>query len=193
MTTQIAVVYHSGYGHTAIVAEAVARGAAVDGVSVNTIAIAADGSIEDAQWDILDAAHGIIFGSPTYMGSASGPFKMFMDASSKKWFVKAWKDKIAAGFTVSHSLSGDKLNTLQQLAIYAAQQGMLWVGQAESSEESAVAHQRSPESVNRIGSYLGLMAQAENDAPAVTPPSGDIKTAEMFGARVALSAQRWNK
>ena len=58
---------------------------------------------------ILDAADAIIFGAPTYTSSISGPFKVFMDATSKKWFAHAWKDKIAAGFTNSGSHSGDKL------------------------------------------------------------------------------------
>ena len=34
-------------------------------------------------WDQLAAADAIIFGAPTYMGSASAQFKQFADASSK--------------------------------------------------------------------------------------------------------------
>ena len=82
----------------------------------------------DRHWADLEKADAIIFGSPTYMGSASAPFKAFMDASSKVWAAQGWKDKIAAGFTNSASQSGDKLATLQQLAIFAAQHGMMWVG-----------------------------------------------------------------
>jgi multimeric flavodoxin WrbA len=62
------------------------------------------------------------------MGNVSAAFKKFMDDSSKSWFTRKWVDKVGAGFTNSASQSGDKLNTLQTLAIFAAQHGMIWVG-----------------------------------------------------------------
>ena len=54
--------------------------------------------------EALDAADAIIFGSPTYMGMASWQFKKFADATSKRWFTSAWKDKVAGGFTISATL-----------------------------------------------------------------------------------------
>ena len=81
--TSVAVVYHSGYGHTAEIAKAVAHGAnLVEGIRAKLI------RVEDIEkhWQDLDEAEAIIFGAPTYMGSASAPFKAFMDASSKVWF-----------------------------------------------------------------------------------------------------------
>ena len=57
----------------------------------------------------LELADAIIFGAPTYMGGASGPFKTFIDSTSKSYATGAWKDKIAAGFTNSASRSGDKV------------------------------------------------------------------------------------
>ena len=123
--TKIAVVYHSGYGHTGVQAEAVARGAGKVPDTIVTLLTA-----EEAQkWELLADADAIIFGSPTYMGSAAAEFKKFMEASSKLWYTRDWKDKVAAGFTTSASQSGDKLNTLIQLAVFAAQHGMIWVGQ----------------------------------------------------------------
>lgn len=41
--------------------------------------------------------------------------------------VLAKENKITASFTNSHSLSGDKLNYLMQLVVFAAQHGMIWV------------------------------------------------------------------
>ena len=119
-----------------------------------------------------------------YMGSVSAPFKAFMDASSGVWMKHKWKDKVSAGFTNSHSLSGDKLNSLIQMAVFAAQHGMIWVGQAEPNQ-SPDGFPGKADAVNRIGSTLGAMAQSENDSPEVTPPSGDLKTAELLGQRVA--------
>lgn len=145
---KVVVVYHSGFGHTAKQAEAVRQGAAaVPGVSVTLAPV----EQIDAHWQDLDAADTIIFGAPTYMGSASAAFKGFMDASSKVWSTHKWKDKIAAGFTNSASHSGDKLNTLVQLSVFAAQHGMHWVnlGLMPGNNSS----QGGPEDLNRIGSY----------------------------------------
>ena len=104
----VVVVYHSGYGHTAKVAEAVA---ATSGGQL--LAIDAEGNLPEGGWEALAAARMIVFGSPTYMGMASWQFKKFADASSKAWFTQQWKDKLFAGFTNSASMNGDKLSTLQ--------------------------------------------------------------------------------
>lgn len=185
--TQVAVVYHSGYGHTAAQAQAVARGAQqVAGVEVHLLTV----DEAQAQLALLKACDAIIFGSPTYMGSASGQFKLFMDASSKAWFSRDWQDKLAAGFTTSASQSGDKLNTLIQLAIFAAQHGMIWVGQALMPGNNH--SQGSVNDLNRLGSFLGAMAQANSDQGAdVAPIQSDLLTAEHLGARVAQMAVRF--
>ncbi|MFA6178122.1 MAG: flavodoxin family protein [Candidatus Methylopumilus sp.] len=179
--TKVAVVYHSGYGHTAAQAKAVAAGAEkVAGVEVSLL------TTDEAQqqWELLAGADAIIFGSPTYMGSASAQFKGFMDASSKVWFTQGWKDKVAAGFTTSGSQSGDKLNTLMQLSVFAAQHGMIWVGLGLMPGNNSSTG--SVNDLNRLGSFLGAMAQANSDQGAdVTPIPSDLLTAEHLGERVA--------
>lgn len=177
----VAVVYHSGYGHTAEQAKAVVRGS--EGVA-GTKAILIAVEQVDEHWATLEAADAIIFGSPTYMGSASAQFKTFMDASSKAWFTQLWKNKIAAGFTNSASQSGDKLNTLIQLAVFAAQHGMIWVGldllPGNNSSTGSV------NDLNRLGGFLGALAQSNADqGPEAGPIASDLKTAEHLGARVA--------
>jgi NAD(P)H dehydrogenase (quinone) len=122
----IAIVYHSTSGHTKKLAEAVERGARAAGASVTLIPVEDLGADAPA-WATLDAADAIIFGAPTYMGGYSSHFKAFAEAASGRWFQQKWKDKFAAGFTTSGSYSGDKLNTLQGLAINAAQHGMIWI------------------------------------------------------------------
>lgn len=184
--SKVAVVYHSGYGHTEVQAKAVRNGVSqVDGVSVDLF------KVEDVTENPgrLNDFDGIIFGSPTYMGSVSAPFKAFMDASSRIWFERGWKDKVAAGFTNSHSLSGDKLNSLIQMTVFAAQHGMIWVSQSEMNG-SPDGEPGKSDAVNRMGGMLGAMAQSENDSPEVTPPSGDLKTAELLGKRVAEIAKK---
>ena len=64
--SKTAVVYHSGYGHTQRVAQAVAEGA-----QAHLIAISPEGELSKSDWEVLEQAQGIIFGSPTYMGMAS--------------------------------------------------------------------------------------------------------------------------
>lgn len=185
--TTIAIVYHSGFGHTAALAKSVATGArSVAGATVHLIS--AEDYAEKAE--LLNAADAIIFGSPTYMGSVSAKFKEFMDATSQTWYARGWTDKIAAGFTVSASQSGDKLATLMQLSVFAAQHGMVWVGGSLLPGNNN--SQGSTEDLNRLGSFLGLMAQANADQGAeVAPPTADRKTAEVFGARIAEAAARW--
>jgi multimeric flavodoxin WrbA len=182
--TTIAIAFHSGYGHTRRQAEAVLAGAAsVSGAAAKLYPVDA---LDEAQWAELDAADAIIFGAPTYMGSASAKFKEFMDASSKRWFTQAWKNKVAAGFTTSASQSGDKLNTLIQLMVFANQQAMIWVGldimPGNNSSKGSV------DDLNRLGSFSGAMAQANADQGAEAMLESDLKTAERLGARVTETA-----
>lgn len=185
---QIAIVYHGGYGHTAKQAQAVARGAAsVDGVESLLISI----DKIDQYWDTLEYADGIIFGTPTYMGSASAQFKRFMDVTSRNVFAKGgkWSNKVAAGFTNAASRSGDKLATLQQIAVFAAQHGMHWVNLGLPPGHN---HSKSTEdSQNRHGFFLGAAAQSNADEGSyVAPPLADLRTAEHLGARVAGVARQ---
>jgi multimeric flavodoxin WrbA len=186
--TRIAIVFHSGYGHTRKQAEAVARGAAsLPGTSATLIPVAET----EARWGELDGADAIVFGAPTYMGSASAPFKAFMDASSKAWPSQSWKDKLAAGFTNSGSRSGDKLATLQQLAVFAAQHGMIWVPLGLMPGNNASTG--GEEDLNRLGSFIGAMAQSNVDeGPEKGPTASDLRTAEHLGRRVAEAAARWH-
>ena len=178
--SQIAIVYHSGFGHTKILAEQVKAGA--ESVPDTQACLVPVEEI-DAHWGDLEIADAIVFGSPTYMGNVSGPFKTFMDASSKPWYERKWKDKLAAGFTISGSPSGDKLNTLQSMMIFAMQHGMVWVGLADLPQND--------EGTNRLGSFSGVMGQAGQVAPEVEPNEADRKSAERLGQRIAAATARW--
>ena len=124
MSTSIAVVYHSGYGHTEVVAQAVAEGAStIEGIEVTMIAATDIDSPESPALAKLDAADAMIFGSPTYMGSASAVFKGFMEATSTRWMEQKWADKLGAGFTNSGSMNGDKQNTLIEFFTFAIDWG----------------------------------------------------------------------
>ncbi len=144
-------------------------------------------TVEEAQrrWDDLASAEAIIFGAPTYMGGASAPFKAFEDATSHAVMAKGflWKDKIAAGFTNSGSRSGDKLSTLIQIALFAAQHGMHWVNLGLPPANNST--KGSEVDLNRLGFWLGAGAQSNTDqGPDVAPPEADLATARHLGKRV---------
>lgn len=185
----IVVLYYSGYGHTETLAKAILEGTkSVDNTFSHLIKIDQTGNITEAQWNILNEADAIIFGSPTYMGSVAGPFKIFMDkTSSPVWSNQLWKNKIAGGFTNSGSLSGDKLSTLIQLFVFSSQHSMIWIGQSELPKGN------KEEDINRIGSYIGVMAQSENASPNITPPIGDKETGRIYGERIAQICLQFNK
>ena len=174
---KVAVVFHSGYGHTLRMAQAVAEGAGAE-----LVAIDADGNLTDANWETLNAADAIIMGSPTYMGSVSWQFKKFADASSKPWFSQAWKDKVFAGFTNSATMNGDKLSTLHYLFTLAMQQSGIWVGTGLMPSNTKAAQRND---INYVGSFAGAMAQSPSDSSPAEMPQGDLDTAKLFGQRVA--------
>lgn len=180
--TKIAIVYFSGYGHTAKQAEAVCAGAA--SVAEATLyPIDQNGELPAGGWEALAAADAIIYGSPTYMGNAAWQFKKFADASSKAWFTMAWKDKVGAGFTNSASVNGDKFATIAAMWTLAQQHGQIWVG---TGLMPANAKANGPDDVNWTAGFGGALAVSPSDAsPDEAPRKGDLETARLLGKRVA--------
>jgi NAD(P)H dehydrogenase (quinone) len=187
----VAIVYFSAQGHTHQLAEAVAEGArSVPGTIVELVRIVGEDIIagrwkNPAALAKLQDADAIVFGTPTYMGGPSAQLKAFLDAASEVWFKLGWKDKIAAAFTHSLGLSGDKLNTLQALWVNAMQHGMVWVGLGTPVEGTGL------DKVNRISSASGPMAQTDWGQELVN--EGDRKTATILGQRVTETTARWVK
>jgi multimeric flavodoxin WrbA len=183
--SRLAIVYHSAHGHTEHIARQVYVGTLdVDGVDARIV------KAEDIARtpDELVEYDGFMFGSPTYLGGVSGPFKSFMDSTGWLWRTQQLKGKLAAGFTVSSLPSGDKQSTLLSMFVFSMQHGMLWVGNPILPEQhSGVPYDQA---ANRLGSWSGLMAQAGHPASADSFVPGDIKTARMFGRHFAQSLNR---
>ncbi|BAZ51215.1 NADPH-dependent FMN reductase [Nostoc sp. NIES-4103] len=193
----VAIVYFSGTGHTHLMAEAIAEGAArVENTTVELLRITGE-QIVNGRWknddviEKLNQAHAIVFGSPTYMGGVAAQFKAFIDAASEIWFRQGWKDKIAGGFTHSSSPSGDKQGTLLYLATNAAQHSMIWVnvGDLQSSLYG------KNDGVNRLGGFLGVMgaSQLDTSGKKAVLDLGDYLTSLRFGERIAEATKRWFK
>ena len=183
---KVAVIFHSGMGHTSYQAKAVRDGAGrVGGVDTELI------YVEDARerLDELACADGMIFGCPTYMGSVSAPFKQFMDAKAPIWLAQGWRDKIAGGFTNSGNQSGDKLNTLIQLNVFAMQHGMIWAGLGLPGGNNTSTG--SAGELNRLGSWMGAMAQSNTDQGLEGIAESDLRTAAWLGERIARIVLKW--
>ncbi|HXO52499.1 MAG TPA: flavodoxin family protein [Mycobacterium sp.] len=177
----MAIAYHSGFGHAAVLADAVAAGAREAGADVILIAV---DRMTDVDWDILDAADGIVFGSATYMGNLSAGFQAFAEQTGRRCLNGTWRDKVAAGFTNSGAKSGDKLNTLVSLAVFAAQHHMHWVNLGLGAGWNSATG--SENDLNRLGFWLGAAAQTDVDANAEGVHPADVQTCHHLGYRVAM-------
>ncbi|MBP9692616.1 MAG: flavodoxin family protein [Alphaproteobacteria bacterium] len=183
----VAVVYHSGYGHTKKLAESVFEGVQESNYATG-ILISVDEV--DSFWEELDNATAIIFGAPTYMGSVSSGFWAFAEKTSKRWMELKWKDKIAAAFINSGSQNGDKLQSLHAMFNLSQQHGMIWVGLAMLPGNCN--SKGSVEDLNRLGSFGGAFSQSNVDeGPDTAPPQSDRLTAKHLGQRVAEISARW--
>ncbi len=176
----LAIAYHSGFGHTAVLADAVAAGARDAGAKVSVIPV---DRMTDEEWDLLDGADGIVFGCATYMGNVSAGFQAFAEQTGRRCMNGSWRDKVAAGFTNSGAMSGDKVNTLVSLAVFAAQHHMHWVSLGLGAGWNSKTG--SENDLNRLGFWLGAGAQTNVDAnPDQVHPS-DVQTCRHLGRRVA--------
>jgi NAD(P)H dehydrogenase (quinone) len=182
MPVTIAIVHHSGYGHTRRQAEFVQNGVTKTGASAHFLTIDEQGELPPEGWEILLKADGVIFGSPTYMGGPSWQFKKFADASSKPWFGQAWRDKFAGGFTNSATMNGDKFSTISYFVTLSMQHAMAWVGTGMMPSNTKAA---TRESLNYVGGFTGALAQSPADASPAEMIQGDLDTAAAFGERFA--------
>lgn len=174
---KVLIIYHSGFGHTKLVAEHIHSG--VSSKLKETRLLSVLEAMDD--FDLLHGADTLVFGTPTYMGTVSADFKKFMEATGKFWYAQKWKNKLAAGFTNSSTVNGDKLNTLQQLALFAAQHSMLWT---PTGILPVFKNDHQLEAPNGMAGYLGLMTLSDNSTQTLCPPKG-LETAELFGRHIA--------
>ena len=175
----ICIPYFTGAGHTAKLAQYIADG-------IGAARLIDVSRITPADWDALDTAPAIVFGTPTYMGSSAARFDIFLEEASSRWMTQDWANKIAGGFTVATFPSGDKLSSLMRLSVYAAQMGMIWVG------PNAIGAPVNPDApgLNQNGSWLGLMATSSRDKSELIT-ADDAETARLFGARIAQNSKRF--
>lgn len=182
---KIAIVYHSRWGHTRAVAIHLAASMCSESTEIHLV------PVEEAseKMQLLHDAHTIVFGCPTYFGNVSAGFKEFMEHTASFWYQQKWNNKLSAGFTNSSTASGDKLNTLIALSLFAAQHGMTWISQGVLPR---FINDQQTDGQNRLGSYLGLMTQSDNNLKAIgTIHPGDSLTTELFAQRIVDTTVRY--
>ena len=183
----VVVAYHSGFGHTAVLAKAVAAGGRDAGAYVSIVAV---DRMTEEDWDVLDGADAIVLGSATYMGNVSAAFQTFAEQTGRRCLNGTWRDKVAAGFTNSGARAGDKMHTLSSLAEFAAQHHMHWVNLGLGAGWNSASG--SEDDLNRLGFWLGAGAQTDVDAdPDCVHPS-DVRTCHHLGHRVAVVTRALN-
>jgi NAD(P)H dehydrogenase (quinone) len=183
----VAIAYHSGFGHTAVLAEAVAAGARDAGAHITIIAV---DRMAAEDWDVLDGADAIVFGSATYMGNVSAAFQTFAEQTGRRCLNGTWRDKVAAGFTNSGAKAGDKLHTLSSLAVFAAQHHMHWVNLGLGAGWNSASG--SEDDLNRLGFWLGAGAATDVDVDPDDVHPSDVRTCHHLGHRVATVTRQLN-
>ena len=101
---RILVAYHSETGHTARMAEMVARGVTEAGAEADLK------KVQDVPVAELVDYDGIIVGSPTYYGLMSAPLKQLFDDSVK--FHRKLTGKVGGAFTSSANIGGGNETTI---------------------------------------------------------------------------------
>lgn len=183
----VAIAYHSGFGHTAVLAEAVAAGARDAGAHITIIAV---DRMAAEDWDVLDGADAIVFGCATYMGNVSAAFQTFAEQTGRRCLNGTWRDKVAAGFTNSGAKAGDKLHALSSLAVFAAQHHMHWVNLGLGAGWNSASG--SEDDLNRLGFWLGAGAATDVDVDPDDVHPSDVRTCHHLGHRVATVTRQLN-
>ena len=129
---KILIIFDSRTGNTEKMASAVAEGAKqVKGVEVDVK------KVDKATLEDLQAADGIIMGSPTYYGGMSGKLKGFIDKSVE--IHGKLKGKVGAAFTSSGGTASGAETTLLSILQAMLVHGMLVQGRSDDKHYGAAA------------------------------------------------------
>ncbi len=195
---RLLVVYHTMYGHTLQLAQAVAEGARqVAGIevevrrvqefdAVNQIIDNNDAArqVREQQQDIpvctvddLKAADGLVFGSPTRYGNMTAQMKQLFDSTASLWLNGDMEGKPAGVFTSTASTHGGQETTLLTMMVPLLHLGMLVVGVPYSVE--GMIHTEA-----RGGTPYGASTIAGGQGE-LQPKPEDLAIARALGQRVA--------
>ncbi len=179
---QTLIVYHSDYGHTEAVAQAVAAGAKAAGNTDDVVRcqLCAQTTLAD-----LCGADVIIFGSPVHMGSMCWQMKQLIDQAGKLWLDGDLEGKVAGVFVTGGGYGGQGGGaelTLMTLHANALEHGMIVAGFPRSLPGYDVA-----------GLHWGLCVRTGNNEGMPEAVSDQqLMAARSYGAHVRELAQRFS-
>lgn len=143
--TSIGIVYYSMYGHTHDLATTLAEGVEKAGGEAQLRLVPellpeevqrSEGvrqakertaDVAEAQVDELGDFDGILFGSPTRYGSATGQLQNFLDQTGPLWQQGTLLGKAAGFFTGAATLHGGHESTILGMSTFAYHHGMVIV------------------------------------------------------------------
>ncbi len=196
--TKVLVLYHSGYGHTEIMASAVAAGVrSVEGAEVvikrvpelmdaETAAqygMKVDQEAEIASPDELENYDAIIFGTPTRFGNMSAQMRNFLDQTGGLWAKGALIGKVGSVFASTASQHGGQETTITSFHTSLLHHGMLIVGLPYSWPGNSTMDEISG------GTPYGATTIAGGDGSRL-PSDNELEGARFQGQHVAQIAAK---
>lgn len=168
---RVLVAYHSRHGNTEKMAAAVAEGAKrVSGVSVTVK------RVQETTREELQAADGLILGSPTYFADIAGEMKVIIDGWNWKWKVD-FTDKVGGAFATGGGQTGGKEHTVISLLLFMLNNRMVVAGPLYQDEEG-----------EDIWGEMGSSAMTGPLDPGIG--DGETDAARRLGERVAGLAKK---
>jgi len=170
-TVRVLIVYHSLSGNT----ERMAHGVA-DGVKRISGAVAILKKIEEVRKQDLEAADGIILGSPAYFANIAGKMKLAID--DWNWKLKVdFTDKVGGAFATGGGQTGGKEHVVISLLLFMLNNRMIVAGPLYEDDEG-----------EDIWGELGASAMTGPLDPGVGPH--ELDAARRLGERVAQVAKK---
>jgi len=176
----ILIAYHSDYGNTKKMADAIAAGmqAASDALQIELQ------QASDVSLDALVAADLIVFGTPVHMGSMAWQMKALIDRAGKLWMEGALEGKIGGVFATGGGFGGAGGGVEQtMIALHAnfLEHGMVVLGFPKSLPGYADG-----------GLQWGVYGRSGNpDGMPGSVSEGALAAARSYGAHLAETAARF--
>lgn len=202
MNTKIKIIFHSLYGHTYKLAEAIAEGArSVPNTEVELLQVPETlpeavlekmGAVEAkkafahipvADPKKLAEADGLLFGTGTRYGSASAQLQAFFDSTGGLWQKGALVGKAGGGFVSTATQHGGQETTLINMHTFLLHQGMVVVGVPYASEELSNLDAISGGSPYGSGTIAGPQGERQ-------PTANELAIARFQGKHTAQIAAK---
>ena len=178
MSLNVLISYHSDYGNTERMAQAIGAGAKVATECSVEFKQATDTTLED-----LQAADLIIFGTPVHMGSMAWQLKQLIDRGGKLWMEGALEGKIGGVFATGGGFGGGGggvEGTMTALYSNFLEHGLIMIGFPRSLSGYADA-----------GLQWGPYARCGNHEGMPQPISeAQLTAARSYGAYIAETSDR---